>query len=277
MGKEGSSIQWFSSNSNGEAEIVKIQLRPKPKLKKNNFEFDFASLSIRNKGSMGNIVSKNPIQRIALKSSGISTLERKQLWFDWDILRLNDEERGMLLGNFRGDEHILAICKDGTFYSTDLDLSNRYQGEVFKIETLSKKVYTAIYWDEEAKNYYIKRFEFEISDNTSQYFISESKGSRLIAVSDDKYPQIKLIFDNTGKRSKIAEEIIDAESFISVKGFRAKGKKATYMPLLSIDFIEPLQKEEVNQEEANEYPEGEHEDTEGEQKDSDGEQELTLF
>lgn len=243
-GTDGSSILWFTSNPNGEAETIKITLRPKPKLKKPQFEFDFSTLAIKNKGALGNQVSKNAILRITLKSAGISTIAAKRMWFDWDVNRLNEDERGELLGEFKGDENILAICKDGTFYTTNLDLSNRYQGQINKIEKLDdKKVYSAIYFDTEVKQYYIKRFCFEESNNIVQSFISEANGSSLSELSEDKYPQIKITYIQQGKRPK-EDEIIDVSEFIGVKGFKAKGKRAANYEIDTITFIDPIIKEE---------------------------------
>ena len=82
---------------------------------------------------MGNIVTKHPVQKILLKASGVSTIGGKQMWFDHDIDRLNEDGRGELLGEFRGDEHILAVCRDGSFYTTGLDLSTRFQGDLLHI------------------------------------------------------------------------------------------------------------------------------------------------
>lgn len=243
-GKEGTSVLWFTANPNGEAESLKVFLRPRPKLKKLIVEFDFASLAIKNKGSQGNIVTKNLVQKIALRSSGVSTIGGKQMWFDWDIKRLNEDGRGALIGEFRGKEHILSICQDGTYYTTNLDLSNRYQGEVMLIEKFDEhKVFSAIYWDDTVKCFYIKRFTLSISDNTVQSFIAETKGAYLKAISQDAYPQVKITFEPNGKKER-EPEIIDVEAFISIKGFKAKGKRATQNGVAAIEFIEPLQKEE---------------------------------
>ncbi len=242
-GKEGSSVLWFTANPNGEAESLKVYLRPKPKLKKTIIEFNFAELGIKNRGAMGNIVTKYPIHKIALKSAGESTIGGKSVWFDWDINRLNENKRGELLGEFKGHEHILAICKDGTFYTTNLDLNNRFQGDVFKVQKLNtEKVYTAIYWDESVKSYYIKRFCFELSDNTVQFFIADTPGAKFIAISEDEFPQIKVTFVQNGKKEK-EPELIDADEFIAVKGFKAKGKRAAQGEIERIEFIEPLEKE----------------------------------
>ena len=248
-GTEDSSIAWFTSNPNGEAEKLRIVLRPKTKLKKLQFEYDFSELAIKNRGAQGNLVSKNSIARISIKSAGASTIGEKQMWFDWDVNRLSEDERGTLLGGFKGNEHILAICKDGTYYTTNLDLSNRFQGDLMNIEKLDEeKVFAAIYFDSEVNQYYIKRFTFDLSDNIVTSFISESKGSFLKEISTDLFPQIKISYVPNGKRPK-EDEIIDVNEFIGVKGVKAKGKRAANYEIQSIEFIEPLKLEEEVEEE----------------------------
>lgn len=242
-GTDDSSVLWFSANPNGEAESLKVYLRPRPKLKKLLLDFDFADLAIKNRSSMGNQVTKNSIHRISLKSSGVSTIGAKKMYFDWDVHRLNDDGRGELLGEFMGDEHIMTMFSDGTYYTTNLDLSNRYQGDILKLETLdSDKVYSLVYWDEAVKNFYVKRFVFEESDNTTQLLISESKGSYLHIFSEDEYPQLKVTFVPNGNKLR-DPELIDVDEFIAIKGFRAKGKRISNYEIASVEFVEPLEKE----------------------------------
>lgn len=287
MGTPGSAVLWFTANGNGEAETVRINLRPRPKLKKSSFEYDFSQLAIKGRASRGNLVSKNPIQRISLKSKGISTIGGKDIWFDQDINRLNEDGRGLYLGQFNTGEHILAIFNDGTYYTTSFDLSNRYQDNLLKVEKFDPgKTYTAIYYDGKQECFYIKRFSFEVSENTLQSFISEEKGSYLVAVSDDRRPQIEAVFG--GKHEYRPAEHIDAEEFIGKKGFQAKGKKASQYEIKEIRFIEPLHKPEDDLEETagvqdtdrsdkdeisgNDTAEG-HDDADGEEMD----EQLSLF
>ena len=146
QGTPGSEILWFTVNHNGEAETVKIYFRQKSKLKKLIDEYDFSQLLIKGRASRGNLVSKNQIQKIQLKSKGVSTIGGKDIWFDEDIQRLNEDGRGLHLGQFNTGDHILAIFKDGTYYTTSFDMSNRYQGDLLKIEKLYlNKTYTALY------------------------------------------------------------------------------------------------------------------------------------
>jgi topoisomerase-4 subunit A len=243
MGTPGSQILWFTVNHNGEAETVKIYYRQRAKLKKLIDEYDFSQLLIKGRASRGNLVSKNAIQKIQLKSKGISTIGGKDIWFDEDIQRLNEDGRGLHLGQFNTGDHILVICKDGTYYTTSFDLSNRYQGDILKIEKLDTgKTYTALYYDKAVTSFYVKRFSFEVSDNTSVSFISEAKGSFLVEVSDDKHPQFEITFG--GKHEHREAEVVDAEEFIGKKGIQAKGKKVSAMDVKSVKFVEPLHKPE---------------------------------
>lgn len=242
-GEEGSKILWFTVNHNGEAESVRIYLRPRPKLKKTQFEYDFSTLAIKGKASRGNLVSKNPIARIQLKSKGVSTIGGKDIWYDADIQKLNDEQRGQYLGEFGPEDKVLAIFKDGTFYTTSFDVSNRYQGEVIKIEKFDpNKTYTALYYDAAAKAFYIKRFSFVLSDNTPLSFIAPGTKSYLVALSEDKHPQFQVIFG--GKYEHRDPENIDAEEYIAKKGYAAKGKKCHQYDLKEVKFIKPLHKPE---------------------------------
>ena len=243
QGTPGSELLWFTVNHNGEAETVKIYFRQRAKLKKFIDEYDFSQLLIKGRASRGNLVSKNAIQKIQLKSKGVSTIGGKDIWFDEDIQRLNEDGRGLHLGQFNTGDHILAIFKDGTYYTTSFDLSNRYQGDLLKIETLDvNKTYTALYYDKGVASFYVKRFSFDVSDNTAVSFISEAKGSYLVEISDDKHPQFEVTFG--GKHEHREAEAVDAEEFIGKKGVQAKGKKVSAMDVKSVKFIEPLRKPE---------------------------------
>ena len=246
-GAPESKILWFTVNHNGEAETVRIHLRPKKGLKKTQLEWDFAGLAIKGRSSRGNLVTKNAIAKIQLKSKGVTTLEGKDIWYDPDIQRLNEEGRGQHLGKFAGEDKVLAIFADGSYYTTSYDLVNKYQGDVVRIEKLDPgRVYTVIYWDNAAKAYYVKRFSFPESNNTPVLFISDAKGSRLVDLSADRHPQLVLTFG--GKYEHREAETIDVEEFIAKKGITAKGKKCSPYDLKKVAFGEPLVKEEDEEE-----------------------------
>ena len=242
-GEPSSKILWFSANHNGEAESVKIYLRPRPKLKKNIMEYDFSTLTIKGKTSRGNLVSKNPIQRIVLKSKGVSTISGKDIWYDADIQKLNDDGRGLYLGQFNTDDKVLAIFKNGSYYTTSFDLVNRYQGEVLRIEKFDPdKTFSVLYWDAGVKAFYVKRFSFTLSDNNPVLFIAEGKNSYLVDICDDKHPQMLVSFG--GKNESREPEKVDVEEFIAKKGLSAKGKKCHSLEVKKVEFIEPLEKAE---------------------------------
>ena len=239
MGTPGSTLLWFSVNHNGEAETVRIRLRQKAKLKKLVEEYDFSTLAIKGRASRGNVVTKNQVQAITLKSAGVSTIGGKDIWFDEDIQKLNEDSRGLYLGQFLTGDHVLAIFKDGTYYTTSFDLSSRYQGELLKIEKfVPGKTYSALYWDASAKSFYIKRFSFEVNDNNPVSFIGDAKGSKLVGLTDATFPRFEVT--PGGKSAHREHEIVEAEPYIAKKGFTAKGKKVSALEVADVKFIEPL-------------------------------------
>ena len=249
-GTPGSRIEWFSANHNGEAETVKVMLRARAKLKKTSFEYDFSTLAIKNKSARGNLVSKYAIQRIALKSRGVSTIEGKDIWYDADIQKLNDEGHGLYLGKFEGSDKVLAVFGNGSYYTTSFELVNRYQGDVLRIEKFDPgKTFTALYYDGESKSFYVKRFSFTVSDNTPVSFISDSPKSYLVDISDDAYPRYEISWRLEDKQP----ETVDAADWIAKKGLGAKGKKcAAKGDVRSVRFVEPLQKPEEEPEDRTE-------------------------
>jgi len=281
-GEEGSTILWFSANHNGEAETVKINLRPKKGLKKSQLEWDFSNLAIKGRGSRGNLVTKFAIAKIQLKSKGVSTIGGKQVWWDADIQRLNEDGRGLLLGEFTSEDRVLAIFRDGTFYTTNADVVNKYQGDVIYIGKWDPALtWTALYWDSAAKAFYVKRFSFPESDNNPLSFISDAKGSKLVDISSDLHPQVILTFG--GKFAHRPEETLDAEEFIAKKGYAAKGKKCHAYDLESVAFGEPLHYPEdeedvpeVPDEETPDVPDEDTPEVPGEEAPEDGPIEMEL-
>ena len=240
-------------NHNGEAETVKVSLRPKKGIKKSQLEYDFSTLAIKGRTSRGNLVTKYPVKQVQLKSKGVTTLGGKDIWYDPDIQRLNEDGRGEHIGQYSGNDRVLAIFSDGSYYTTNYELVNKYQGDVIRICKLDPgRTWTVLYWDNAAKAYYIKRFSFVESNNTPVSFISEAKGSKLIDLSDDLHPQVQLTFG--GRQEGREPEVLDAESFIAKKGLAAKGKKCSSMDLKQVEFIEPLHKPEDDAEPEDEEP-----------------------
>lgn len=240
-GLDGSKIIYFTANPNGEAEVIKVYLKPKPKVRKLVFEVDFKDVAIKGRDAQGNILSKNDIHKITLKEEGISTLGGRKIWFDEEVFRLNADSRGRYLGEFVGDDKIIVITRDGMCRLTNFDLSNHYEENIIVIEKYNPdKVFTAIHFDAEQGFFYLKRFQMEESGK-EQCFIAEVPGSYLVELSDDEFPQVKLIFG--GKHEAREPELIDAEEFIAVKGLKARGKRLSTFEIKEMFFDEPLEKE----------------------------------
>jgi topoisomerase-4 subunit A len=252
-GAEGSRIMYFSANPNGEAETLKIYLKPKPKLKKLIFELDFSQLAIKGRQSQGNILTRHQIHRIVLKETGVSTLGGLKIWFDDVVFRLNTEERGRYLGEFKGDDKILVVTKEGKYHVTNFDLANHYPEDLLHIEKLdTEKVFSAVFWDADQKYYYVKRFTFE-DVVREMSIIGDNAKSKLEILSGEKWPQINVRFG--GSYADRPDEVIDVEEFIGVKSYKARGKRLTTFDVKKIQEVEPLQKEEP--EENTEEPENE--------------------
>ena len=239
QGTPGSKVMYFTANPNGEAEIIKVTLDPNPKLKKIFIDQDFSQVMIKGRASKGNLLTKNPVHRIGLKSHGHSTLGGRKVWYDPDVNRLNYDDHGRLLGEFYDDEQILVVLDNGDFYLTSFDLNNHFEPNILRIEKYdADKVWTAILFDADNQGYpYLKRFQMDASKK-KQNWLSENLASKLILLTDTVYPRIKITYG--GADEFRGSEEIDAEQFITVKGFKAKGKRLSTYQIESIEELEPI-------------------------------------
>ncbi len=237
MGTPGSRVTWFTANPNGEAEVVKVTLKPKAKLKTLQFDVDFSQLAIKGKQSRGNIVTRNDVHRFSLKEHGTSTLGGRQIWFDPDVLRLNYDGRGNYLGEFQGNDTVLVILKDGNYYMSTFDAGNHYDDNILIIEKFRPgHVWTAVLNDADQGYPYIKRFTFEPTSKKMR-FLGDNPDSSLILLSDKPGARFEVTF---GGADSFREPLtIDAEEFIGIKSFRAKGKRISNFSIAGITEIEP--------------------------------------
>ncbi|MDR3261488.1 MAG: DNA gyrase/topoisomerase IV subunit A [Tannerella sp.] len=237
-GTEGSSILYFSANPNGEAETVKIILKPKLRQKTLAFEKNFSEIMIKGRASIGNILIKSEIHKVSLKQKGSSTLGGRRVWFDRDVLRLNYDGRGEDLGEFQSDDQILVILRNGDFYTTNYDLSNHYEEPILVIERFdNRKIWTAILYDADQKYPYLKRFPLEVSSK-KQNFLGDHPGNTLYLLTDEDYPRIEVVLG--GNDSFRGSLTLDAEQFVGVKSFKAKGKRVTTYEIATVNELEPL-------------------------------------
>ena len=245
-GTAGSKVWHFSANPNGEAEVIKVCLKPKPNLKKLVFEYDFADLAIKGRDSMGNTLSKSDIHKINVVQKGVSTLGGCKIWLDEDVFRLNTDNRGRYLGEFQGEDRILVVNKNGTYYTTDFDLNNHYEDGYLVFEKFdAEKVWSAVFFDAEQNYYYLKRFRFEDSVKLNS-IIGEAEGSQLVCLSGELHPRFEVVFG--GKYEARPPEIILAEEFIGEKSYKARGKRITTFEVKELREAEPVQEELENKE-----------------------------
>ncbi|MBQ7426160.1 MAG: DNA gyrase/topoisomerase IV subunit A [Prevotella sp.] len=238
IGTPGSKVMYFTANPNGEAEVIKVTLDPDPKIKKIFIEKDFSEVMIKGRASKGNLLTKYAVHRIGLKSRGHSTLGGRKVWYDPDVKRLNYDEHGQLLGEFFDDDQILVILKNGDYYLSNFDENNHYEENILRIEKYeADKVWTAILYDADNQGYpYLKRFQMDATKR-KQNWLSENPTSQLILLTDTVYPRIQLTYG--GADAFRGKEEIDAEQFIAVKGYKAKGKRLTTYALESVEELEP--------------------------------------
>ena len=238
QGTPGSKVMYFTANPNGEAEVIKVTLDPNPKVKKIFFDKDFSDIIIKGRSSKGNLLTKYSVHRIGLKSHGHSTLGGRKVWYDPDVNRLNYDDHGQLLGEFYDEDQILVVLQNGDFYLTNFDLNNHFEENILRIEKFKpSKVWTAILYDADNQGYpYLKRFLMDATKR-KQNWLSDNPASKLILLTDTAYPRILVTYGGVDEFR--GSEEIDAEQFIAVKGFKAKGKRISTWQLASVEELEP--------------------------------------
>lgn len=261
MGTPGSRVIYFTANPNGEAELIKVTLDIDTTKKKQNIflEKDFSEVLIKGRASRGNLLTKKSIHRIGLKSHGHSTLGGRKVWFDPDVNRINYEEHGNLLGEFWDGDSILVVLDNGEFYITNFDANNHYETNILRIEKWEPhKVWTAVLYDADNEGYpYVKRFLME-AIKKHQNYLGDNVNSKPILLTDVVYPRLQVTFGGVDAVRPALE--IDVDSFIAVKGFKAKGKRISTFNIDKIAELEPTRFPEAPAEGEGEYADTDEED-----------------
>jgi topoisomerase-4 subunit A len=238
-GHKGSKVLYLTANPNGEAEVITINLTSGCKARKKVFEFDFSSIEIKGRGSQGNILSKYPVRKILLKTAGISTLGGSDIWYDPTIGRLNRDNRGKHLGNFKPEDLIVVMTKDGSYAITNFDLTNRYDPDkVMLIDKFkAEDVISAVYYHGGNKTFYVKRFQIETLSTGKKFnFISEEKGSRLELVTNKGSQKIIVHYNVNRKDARRLDEFI-LDDLIEVKGWKALGNKLSTQKVRKVELL----------------------------------------
>lgn len=284
-GEPGSRVCYFTANPNGEAEVIKINLKPNPSKRKMRlmFDKDFSELAVKGRASKGNLLSKDDILRIQLKSHGGSTLGGRKVWFDWDVQRLNYDEHGIFLGEFHADDLVLVILRNGRFYTTTFDPNNHFEpaSELLRVEKYdAQKVWTAILQDARYDmNLYAKRFYLEtaLSTRGKHFMGGDLENSQLLLLTDTAFPRIEVTFPG-GDRAPLE---FDVEAETQVKTYDAlRGTRITTLKIEGVKELEPTRfpEETTANEEDTPLPD-ESNETEGNEEDTDenAPSQLTLF
>ncbi|MBO7343077.1 MAG: DNA gyrase/topoisomerase IV subunit A, partial [Alistipes sp.] len=236
-GTPKSEIIYMSVNPNGEAEVLKIYFRPRPRLKKVITDLDFSSVAIKGRQSQGNLFSRYSIHKIVLKEKGTSTLGGQNIWFDEDVRRLNVDGRGLLLGEFKGDDKIVVWTSKNQYYITGFSVDQHFPDETIRVEKfVAGRIYSLCYYDREQKYYYMKRFQLEASEKL-QSFLDEDSLADFVCITGVE--GAKLIVTYQGAHAARPADEVDVDSFIGVKSHRAKGKRITTYDVASLSFLEP--------------------------------------
>ena len=243
-GNKGSKVWYFSANPNGEAEVVTVFLRKLGSIKKLKWDLDFADVIIKGRASKGNLVTKYSVKKIELKEKGVSTLKPRKIWFDDTVQRLNLDERGELIGEFRGEDRILIITQSGMVKTIMPEMSVHFDEDMITLEKWTpKKPISAIYYDGDKERYLVKRFLIE-NENKEELFITEHENSQLEIISTDWRPVAEVTFSKIRSKDQKENLEINFEEFIAVKGIKALGNQLTSEKIKQINLLEPLPHDE---------------------------------
>jgi len=276
-GKANSDVLYFSANPNGEAEVVTVHLRQSGSIKKLKWDLDFADVLIKGRGSKGNIVTKYSVKRIELKEKGLSTLKPRKIWFDDIVQRLNVDERGELLGEFRAEDKLLVANQRGFIKTVPPDLNTRFDDDMIVLQKWNpQKPISVIYYEGEKERFYVKRFLIE-NPNKEELIISDHAKSQLELISTDWRPVVEIEFSKQRGKDKKPNEKIDIEGFISIKGIKALGNQVTSLKVKNINVLDPLPYEQAEAQEAEEIEVVDEENVSGDENDKENTDQTTLF
>ena len=245
-GTKGSKMLYFSVHPNGEREVVTVLLRPRPHLKRLRYDIDLGALLIKGRNSAGNRVTKEIIQKIVQKEVGGSTLAARKIWYDTVVGRLNDDERGKFLGDFKGEDKILTLYKNGEYRLSNFDLSTHFDEDMIHIEKWHpRRPITTVYYDAEKELHFVKKFLCEITSDKRVSFISESEGSFMDVVTTAYQPEVRIVFNKLLKETKnLPDNIVPLTDFIDVKGMKAQGNQLTKLKVKEIVLTHPIEGKE---------------------------------
>jgi topoisomerase-4 subunit A len=248
-GTANSEVLHFSSNPNGEAEVVTVHLRALERLKKLKFDIDFSELAIKGRDAIGNVCSKYPVKKVELKQAGISTLGARKIWLDESVMRLNEEGHGKFLGDFEAEDKLLVLLSSGVYKLIQPDLITHFDENQLHVEKfIPEKAVTAVYFDGEKEQWFVKRFLIEVSKGPVT-FISEHPKSKLGIATTLHHPTLYIRYNKKFKQAQHKmDESLYLRDFIAVKGLKAIGNRLTTLPILNVELLDADPQREIESE-----------------------------
>ncbi|MDX1653024.1 MAG: DNA gyrase/topoisomerase IV subunit A [Brumimicrobium sp.] len=242
-GKKGSEMLYFSVHPNGEREVITVLLRNRPHLKKLRFDIDMGEQLIKSRTAKGNIVTKEIVSKVTQKEVGGSTLAARKIWYDEIVGRLNDEQRGKFLGQFRGEDKILTLYKNGEYRLSGFDLTTHFDDDMFHIEKWNPDhVISAVYYDAEKDIHYAKRFVCEVTTDKRVNFIGESEQNQLDVATTAFEPEVRIIYNKLLKATKsLPDRLVRLDEFIDVKGMKSQGNQLEKLKVKEIELTHPVE------------------------------------
>lgn len=231
QGHAGSKVLYFTANQNSESETVKVQLHPNSTARIKEFEFDFGTIEIKGRGAVGNILTKFPVRKIDQLERGQSSIGGIKIWMDEKFGRLVTEEKdkAVYLGEFNTGDQIIVAYKDGNIELTNFELTNKYEmDDILKVEKFNpERIYSAVYFDGNNKEFYVKRFKVELkTEKLKSSIVTEHNNSKLHVFSGRDEVEVKFNALK-GKNKEKAEETATLNQIIDVKGWKALGNRLT--------------------------------------------------
>ena len=101
----------------------------------------------------------------------------------------------------------------------------------------SELLILTVYFDNEKERYFIKRFLIEIIDKEDDFI---KDGGRLIYIGFDWLPILEVHFEKPRGKEQPESMIVNADEFISVKGYKAQGNQLTNKKVKSVSLKEAL-------------------------------------
>ncbi len=223
-GTKGTRVLYLSVNPNGEGEIVNLNLKTKTS-KTKALEIDFGAMEIKARAVKGQLVTEESVDDIEQLEKGESTLAATKVWFDQKTGHLNQSEQGNYLGEFKGDELLLTLYKDGAYELIPFNLAHYFGTNVDTLMTFSDQVVSVIFYEAERDDVYVKRFAIDKALTGKRIeFIPQATGTKVLVVSTDPSPLVKVSFKKVGQKLP-PPELVRVSDFIDIKGVKALGNK----------------------------------------------------